>query len=739
MPGRRDKPHVTQDRDKRRRVVAAVPWGVSGLVAALVGAATAAGWIDWPVAGVWLTRHTVGLIWVALVVVLIGGAIWRVLPRHVADLLVNWARRGASLLPRWARRRANGAIASAARPPLSWWMVAVAVTVVALVAWGATSWLLQVASTAKDPAAAQVEAIKTGLSIAAGTGGVFALLLAVRRQWHQEVSTAADATYKEQVAADTKADASARRITELYTKAADQLGSDKASVRLAGLYALERLAQDNEDQRPTIVQVLCAYLRMPYTPPKDVPEPDATSEQRQDHRDLVQEREVRLTAQRILVTHLCPGSDPDHPDSTFWPNTSLDLTGATLIDLDLSNCHLHIARFANAQFTGHAGFGGVRFAEDAEFGGAVFTEDAWFSGTKFTGTAKFGGTRFGGNAQFGEAEFARDARFGGAVFGGTARFGMARFGRNAEFVEAEFAGTAEFGMARFGGTAGFGMARFGGDASFGLAQFTGDVTRFVQTQFAQNVEFVAAEFTGTAEFGGTRFGRDAWFGEAQFARDAHFLGARFGGDSGFAGARFGGDARFGEAQFTGGTWFVGAQLVGNAEFGKAQFDGETWFVGVRFGGNARFVGVRFGGNARFIEMQFARDARFSGTQFAEHAGFGGTQFAGRAWFDGVKFAVGVGFKHIAPDEEPLDESGQCWVRVDVPDMVARARVWPAGWMVQALDGHRPPGQHEGQWGQLMRTPPDPNTGTDESLLDTEDDLATGRTPALPEPAAEALE
>jgi hypothetical protein len=75
-------------------------------------------------------------------------------------------------------------------------MVVAAAVVVAAVAWSATTGLLQVASAAKDPAAAQVEAIKTGLSIAAGTGGVFALLLAVRRQWHQEVSAAADSAHR---------------------------------------------------------------------------------------------------------------------------------------------------------------------------------------------------------------------------------------------------------------------------------------------------------------------------------------------------------------------------------------------------------------------------------------------------------------------------------------------------------------------------------------------------------------
>ena len=61
----------------------------------------------------------------------------------------------------------------------------------------------------------------------------------------------------------TITDATERRVTELYTKAADQLGSDKAPVRLAGLYAMERLAQDNPSERQTIVNVICAYLQMP--------------------------------------------------------------------------------------------------------------------------------------------------------------------------------------------------------------------------------------------------------------------------------------------------------------------------------------------------------------------------------------------------------------------------------------------------------------------------------------------
>jgi hypothetical protein len=36
---------------------------------------------------------------------------------------------------------------------------------------------------------------------------------------------------------------------------------------LTALYTLERLANDNPGHRQTIVNIICAYLRMPWTPP----------------------------------------------------------------------------------------------------------------------------------------------------------------------------------------------------------------------------------------------------------------------------------------------------------------------------------------------------------------------------------------------------------------------------------------------------------------------------------------
>jgi hypothetical protein len=49
--------------------------------------------------------------------------------------------------------------------------------------------------------------------------------------------------------------------TDRYTKAVDQLGHEKAIVRIGGIYALKRLALNSEIDRPMVLDVLHGYLR----------------------------------------------------------------------------------------------------------------------------------------------------------------------------------------------------------------------------------------------------------------------------------------------------------------------------------------------------------------------------------------------------------------------------------------------------------------------------------------------
>ncbi|MDI5978236.1 hypothetical protein [Amycolatopsis magusensis] len=148
----------------------------------------------------------------------------------------------------------------------------------------------------------KLDALRTAATFVAGTGGAAALLLAARRQRSTELTLA----HQQQVAEITEHDAIERRVTELYTKAVEQLGSDKPVVRQGGLYALERVAQDNPAHRQTVINVLCAYLRAPYTPPPDQPAARRTGLPR----SLRGTPATRVTAARR--TRLTPPPQPPH-------------------------------------------------------------------------------------------------------------------------------------------------------------------------------------------------------------------------------------------------------------------------------------------------------------------------------------------------------------------------------------------------------------------------------------------
>jgi uncharacterized protein YjbI with pentapeptide repeats len=367
----------------------------------------------------------------------------------------------------------------------------------------------------------RLDAIRTAGTIVVGTGGAAALLLAARRQRSAEIAlrqkdrdqadvarayalqervAEEDRAHRARVAAATEADAEARRITDLYTKAVEQVGSDKAPVRLGGFYALERLAQDNPGQRQTIVNVVSAYLRMP-------PAEDA------------QEREVRRTAQRLLGTHLRADAG-----ELFWSGIDLDLTGATLDGFDLSRCEVRDATFTGASFTGTTSFSGTRFGRPVSF-----------ADTRFSGPAEFEDTTFTGRDSFHRAHFAGDVSFHAAHFAGI-EFDHASFTHPAMFTRVRCAGNASFRRTTFDDACYFRHTEFGGVVLFQGTRFTGPAS-FSSARFADASSFRYARFADHASFRGVEFGVNVVFDKASFELTTNFEGTRFAGSS-FDGTTF---------------------------------------------------------------------------------------------------------------------------------------------------------------------------------------------------------
>jgi uncharacterized protein YjbI with pentapeptide repeats len=102
---------------------------------------------------------------------------------------------------------------------------------------------------AKDRVGLQIEFIKTTAQI---LGGLF-FLVTIYVAWANLVVS------------------QEKHKTDLFTKAIEQLGSDKLEVRLGGIYALERIARDSEKDHGPIMEVLTAFVRLHAPAPTEKP------------------------------------------------------------------------------------------------------------------------------------------------------------------------------------------------------------------------------------------------------------------------------------------------------------------------------------------------------------------------------------------------------------------------------------------------------------------------------------
>jgi uncharacterized protein YjbI with pentapeptide repeats len=434
---------------------------------------------------------------------------------------------------------------------LRWWTAGLVLTGVATVAVGVTGALLGRLGPDASPRL-EMEAARTGLLAGIGFAAVAVLILMFRgqRAGHraraEELRLARDAA-----AGGAYADARVRRDAELAS-AVERLGGATPPVRLGGLYALERLAQERPEVRAAATEVLCGYLRLPYAAAPDGVEDEAAES----------EREVRRSVQRVLARHLTPaGAD------AYWGLLDLDLRGAVLLDADFAGVAFAALDARSAAFLGDADFDGASFADAARFERAEFTGETRFRGAEFDGPAAFDRVAFRGPVAF------RGARLAAASFRGAA------FAAPVAFRAVVFSGPTWFDSVGFGSTTTFAEASFGGDACFDKAFF------------ARQVGFRAATFEGAAGFRGASFTGVAAFERATFAALAGFDAATFSGVAGFDDASFTGEAGFHGTTFCAHAGFRGVAFDGPAAFEEATFAREADFTGAVFGGVAQFRGA----------------------------------------------------------------------------------------------------------------------------------------------------
>ncbi len=339
----------------------------------------------------------------------------------------------------------------------------------------------------------QSDVLKLALGVVAAGGAAIALVVNYRRQQYLERD---DAGKRDQT----------RLFTERFGAAAAQLGGDRPAVRLAGVYAMAALADEWTSNRQQCVDVLCGYLRLPYTGEPPPGHPQLVVEQRQYAGGTIQRTEsttyqageiqVRKAIVATIAQHLL-GPDADQS----WSNLNFDFNGAILIDAAFVAATFSgdITSFNNAMFSGdRTSFDNATFSTYlTSFDGATFSSDrtSFDNATFSSPITSFDGATFSGD----RTSFDRTSGDGVTFSGDTASFVRATFSSTTtSFLRATFSSTdTRFDGATFSSIdTWFAGATFSGtDTRFDGATFSSTDTRFDEATFSgKSLSFHDAEF-----------------------------------------------------------------------------------------------------------------------------------------------------------------------------------------------------------------------------------------------------
>ena len=337
-----------------------------------------------------------------------------------------------------------------------------------------------------------------------------------------------------------------------YTAAIEQLSSDKASIRLGGVYTLVGLVDEwladektipNFEERhkegQVIINNLCAYIRSPFLiaeRAEQLDKPYAKDLQKdfdgdaekfdtdkraftRDKAALEEERQIRQSIIKEICERLQDFDEPG-PWSSF--------------DYDFSNAYFfYPVTFEHSHFDASVNFYKTIFSKNVSFYRVIFKKDVKFIYATFKGKAYFAETKFIGDAKFIMVDFFEDADFTRVNLPLTKKindvtllpllnpgldFSKSKFQKSAIFKNAEFTRAASFRKVKFLQKAIFSHSTFSG---YGCGKL---YTTFEQANFIKGVDFSEAKFIEETA--------------PSMTKGPFFSGATFSGDSNFSKATF---------------------------------------------------------------------------------------------------------------------------------------------------------------------------------------------------------
>ena len=291
---------------------------------------------------------------------------------------------------------------------------------------------------------------------------------------------------------------------ERYTKAVEQLGDEKAPIRMGGVYTLVGLVdewledesiekyEDRLKEGQVIVNNLCAYIRSPFTLAsyydelsEDAPSLEGIYKDRKeefyvDKAILDSEADVRLSIIKEIHDRI-QGPDKNTPGA--WSDFEYDFSGSTFFyPVDLTKSY---------------------YTKPINFSGSTYRKEAYFTGSTYKGGADFTGSTYKGRADFSHSTYEGWAYyFTDSTYTGGANFSHSTYEGWADFLGSIYQAWANFSDSIYGGWADFSDSTYEGGANFR------DSTYHAWANFRDSTYHALAYLSGSIFYQKVYFGAD---------------------------------------------------------------------------------------------------------------------------------------------------------------------------------------------------------------------------------------
>ena len=363
-------------------------------------------------------------------------------------------------------------------------------------------------------------------SILLATGGLLAILTLgetrrkndIDKRKNKQEKKKNDKDYRRQVRAERR---------ERYAKAVEQLGDEKAPVRMGGVYTLVGLIdewledesikkyEDRLKEGQVIINNLCAYIRSPFTLAshydelsKANPAPKGIYKGKKekfyaDKSTLDSEADVRLSIIKEIHDRL-QGPGQNAPGT--WSDFEYDFSGSIFFyPIDLTNSYC--AKPIN--------FSGSTYEGEADFSDSTYQGGAYFSDSTYKSWANFSNSTYKGEADFSDSTYKIWASFSRATYKGGANFSNSTYKGEAYFSNSTYKSWAYFSNSTYKIWAYFSNSTYKGRANFSNSTYK------IWANFSNSTYKGLADFSGSTYTGEADFSRSIFYSETYFGKDKY--------------------------------------------------------------------------------------------------------------------------------------------------------------------------------------------------------------------------